>query len=190
MPTLYLPFRQEYVGWMTLHVRTSNMRRTTEVIAAVRAAPRARRVRRDLADEPDRGDGDDSGAGRRRRDDGVHGGGDAAGGSRCLRSGRVQRRARMRELGVRKAIGATTADLIRLVVGENIALTMTGLAAGAVVGVLGATVLRTFIAGVSPLDPITLISTAVLISGSTVVASALPAFRAAVVNPLIALRDS
>jgi ABC-type antimicrobial peptide transport system permease subunit len=97
---------------------------------------------------------------------------------------------RMRELGVRKAIGATTADLVRLVLGEHVALTATGLAVGAVAGVLGAMLLRSFIAGVSPLDPITLAGTVVVIGGATLVASALPALRAAVVNPLIVLRDS
>jgi ABC-type antimicrobial peptide transport system permease subunit len=96
---------------------------------------------------------------------------------------------RTREIGLRKAIGARTSDLIRLIVGENIVLAMSGFAAGVVLGVLGANVLRTFIAGVSPTDPVTLGATGLLVCGTTLVASALPAMRAALVNPLVALRD-
>jgi ABC-type antimicrobial peptide transport system permease subunit len=97
---------------------------------------------------------------------------------------------RTREIGLRKAIGARTSDLIRLIVGENVALALTGLAVGMVVGVLGANVLRTFIAGVSPTDPVTLGATGMLVCGAALAASALPAMRAAVVNPLVVLRDS
>jgi predicted permease len=189
-PTVYLPFRQSYVGWATLHARTANPRRTSEVITQfaqrrapdvfVEIGPMRRTV--ETAMIPARVGAAVTTAftvvAMLLASLGVYG----------LVAFSVAQRTR--ELGVRKAIGATTTDLIRLVVGENIALTLTGLAAGAVVGVLGATVLRTFIAGVSPLDPITLIGTAVLICGATAVASALPAMRAAVVNPLIVLRDS
>jgi ABC-type antimicrobial peptide transport system permease subunit len=97
---------------------------------------------------------------------------------------------RTREIGLRKAIGARTSDLIRLIVGENIVLALAGLAAGMVVGVLGGNVLRSFIAGVSPMDPITLGATGLLVCGAALAASALPAMRAAVVNPLVVLRDS
>jgi putative ABC transport system permease protein len=97
---------------------------------------------------------------------------------------------RTREIGLRKAVGARTSDLVRLVVGENLLLTVTGLAAGIGLGVLGANVLRTFIAGVSPMDPITLVATAMLVCGAALVTSALPAIRAALVSPLVVLRDA
>jgi ABC-type antimicrobial peptide transport system permease subunit len=93
-------------------------------------------------------------------------------------------------MGVRKAMGAGTADLLRLVIGENLALAVTGLAAGLVLGASGATLLRTFIAGVSPADPITLAGAALLVIGAALVASGLPALRAARVNPLVVLRDA
>ena len=45
---------------------------------------------------------------------------------------------RTREIGVRKAIGAGTWDVVRLIIGENMLLTLTGLGAGMLIGVLGA----------------------------------------------------
>jgi putative ABC transport system permease protein len=82
---------------------------------------------------------------------------------------------RTREMGLRKALGANTSDLIRLVIGEDILLTLTGFVVGGLLGVLGANMLRTFIAGVSPMDPVILVGAAVLVVGAALVASALPA---------------
>jgi predicted permease len=189
-PTVYLPFRQSYLGWMTLHVRTTDMRRTSEVITQfvrrrapdvfVEIGPMSATV--EAAMIPAR-----VGAAVTTAFTVVA---MLLGGLGVYGLVAFSVAQRMRELGVRKAIGATTADLVRLVVGEHVALTATGLAVGAVAGVLGAMLLRSFIAGVSPLDPITLAGTVVVIGGATLVASALPALRAAVVNPLIVLRDS
>jgi ABC-type antimicrobial peptide transport system permease subunit len=97
---------------------------------------------------------------------------------------------RTREIGLRKAIGADTWDLVRLIVGENLLLTLAGFAAGTVLGVLGANVLRTFIAGVSPMDPLALTASAMLVCGAALAASAFPAARAALVNPLVVFRDA
>ena len=189
-PTIYLPFRQSYLGWMTLHARTGDTRRTSDVITDfvrrrapdvfVEITPMSATVATAMI--PARVGAVVTTAftaiaillaGL-----GVYG----------LVAFNVAHR--RRELGVRKAIGATTADLIRLVVGENIGLTAIGLGAGGLVGVLGGMVFRSFIAGVSPLDPITLAGTAIVICSATLVASALPALRAAAANPLMVLKDS
>ena len=189
-PTVYRPLRQTYASWRTLHVRTRNARSTVDVITHamqqrapdvfVEITPMTETL--STAVLPARIGAAVTGA------FGVVAMLLAALGVSGLVAFSVAQRTR--EMGLRKAIGASHSDLIRLVVGENMLLTMTGLAAGLVLGVLGANVLRTFIAGVSPMDPITAIASAVLVLGAALVASAPPAMRAALVNPLIVLRDS
>jgi len=75
-------------------------------------------------------------------------------------------------------------------VSENAALAAIGLGVGLGVGALGANLLRSFITDVSPLDPLTLTGTALLVMGATVAASASPALRAVRVDPLVVLRDA
>ncbi|MGH8638374.1 MAG: FtsX-like permease family protein, partial [Burkholderiales bacterium] len=189
-PTVYFPFRQTYARWMTLHARTRDVRGTIQVITRemrrrapdvfVDVTPMVDTV--SVAVLPAR-----IGAWVT-ASFGVVAMLLAALGIYGLVAFSVAQRTR--EMGLRKAIGATTPDLIRLIVGENMLLTLLGLASGMVAGVLGANVLRTFIAGVSPMDPITLIASAMLVCGVALVASAAPAMRAAFVNPLIVLRDS
>jgi ABC-type lipoprotein release transport system permease subunit len=58
------------------------------------------------------------------------------------------------------------------------------------IGVLGANLLRTFIAGVSPADAVTLAASAGLVCGAALMASVFPAARAARVNPLVVFRDA
>ena len=95
---------------------------------------------------------------------------------------------RTREIGVRKAVGATTRDIVTLVVSGSARPVGIGLAAGLASGILGALALRSFIVGVSPVDPLTITGTAVIVLGTTLAASALPALRAARVDPLAALK--
>ena len=96
---------------------------------------------------------------------------------------------RTREIGVRKALGARTRDIVGVVVGSTARLIVTGLAGGIGVGVLGGVALRGLIFGVSPLDAVTLVGTAAVVLVSALVASALPAIAAARVDPMITLRD-
>lgn len=96
---------------------------------------------------------------------------------------------RTREIGIRKAIGARTIDVVRLVVRGSMKLVAIGLAAGTVLGALGARALGGFIVGVSPMDPLTISATAALVVGTVVIASALPALRAARVDPVGTLKS-
>ena len=96
---------------------------------------------------------------------------------------------RTREIGVRKAVGAGTRDIVRLVVMGNTRLMTTGLALGLGAGVLGAMALRGFLTGVAPMDPVTLVSASGIVAGAALLASLVPALRAARVDPLVALRD-
>jgi len=99
----------------------------------------------------------------------------------------VQRR---REIGVRKALGAGTKDIIRVVVGGTTRLTATGLACGLGAGLLGGLALRGFIFGVSPFDLFTYIGATTVVMTAAILASALPAMSAARVDPMITLRDT
>jgi putative ABC transport system permease protein len=95
---------------------------------------------------------------------------------------------RMREIGVRSALGASRADIVALVVRQ--AMTLTGF--GVVLGLAGAMVasraLITLLFGVSPLDPITYTGVIALLAGVAAMAAWVPAWRAARVDPTTALR--
>ena len=60
---------------------------------------------------------------------------------------------------------------------------------GLAMGALGASVLRTFLTGVGPTDPIALLAAVVVVAGSALAATTLPARRATRVDPMVALRD-
>lgn len=95
---------------------------------------------------------------------------------------------RTREIGVRVALGADRRALLRMVVGQAIRLTAVGLVMGGILGAGAGVLLRSLIFGVSPLDPVTFGVMIVTFGVVAVVASALPARRAASVDPVEALR--
>ena len=98
----------------------------------------------------------------------------------------VQRR---RELGIRIALGARTGQIYGLVVGQALVPILAGLGAG-VLGALGfARVLRSLLFDIGPGDPATLLLGSAVLGGVTVLASLLPARRAAQVDPVRVLRD-
>jgi putative ABC transport system permease protein len=95
---------------------------------------------------------------------------------------------RMREIGVRAALGASRADIIGMVVRQGLGLT----AFGAAIGIAGALGLSHLIAsllfGVSPLDPATYIGVTAVLSVVALGACAVPAIRAARIDPMETLR--
>ena len=95
---------------------------------------------------------------------------------------------RTRELGIRRALGAPTKNLLSLVIGKGMALTATGIIFGTI-GAIGLTrVLQKLLFQISPTDPLTFGSVAALVSALTLVACYLPARRATRVEPMKALR--
>ncbi|MGH7532128.1 MAG: FtsX-like permease family protein, partial [Gemmatimonadales bacterium] len=95
---------------------------------------------------------------------------------------------RAREMAVRIALGARPATLRRLVLGQAVSITGVGIVLG-----LGATVLLMRFMGallfdVAPTDPVTLLGSVVLMSAVAVVASWVPARRAATMDPAAVLR--
>ena len=96
--------------------------------------------------------------------------------------------ARTQEMGVRLAIGAQRRDVMWLVLGHVLKLAAIGLAIGMVVLVLVGSALEGLLFGVRAADPITMIVVAVLLTAVAVVAAWAPAWRAARVDPIEALR--
>lgn len=96
---------------------------------------------------------------------------------------------RTHEIGVRMALGAERANVLRLVIIEGLRLILAGVAVGLVVSLLlGRAVEADLWPGVKPYDPVTLASTVVLLLATGVLACWIPARRAARVDPMVALR--
>jgi ABC-type antimicrobial peptide transport system permease subunit len=95
---------------------------------------------------------------------------------------------RTREIGIRMALGARRADLIRMVVWQGIALSCAGTVVGLVAALGIGKLLKSLLYGVKPSDPITLAAVSLLVIGVALCAAFMPARRATTVNPVIALR--
>jgi putative ABC transport system permease protein len=96
---------------------------------------------------------------------------------------------RTREIGVRVALGASRADILRLVLGSAVFTVIAGLIAG-LAGTLTTTrLLRTLLFDVSPHDPATLALAVVALAAVALAAHWLPARRAARIDPMVALRS-
>jgi predicted permease len=95
---------------------------------------------------------------------------------------------RTHEIGVRVALGARRADVLRLVLGEGLRLTALGLAIGAGLALATARLVAGFLRGVSASDPATFLGVAALLALTALAASYLPARRAMRVDPIRALR--
>ena len=186
-PLVYLPVRQ-HPGNFVLHARTSDFRTTTAAIRAElqRVAPTATAEIKPMADAV-------AVAMMPARAGAIFTSGFgviaillAAMGIYGLVSFSVV--SRTKEIGVRRAVGARTLDVVRLVAVRTATMVALGLAAGLAIGIVGAGALGGFIVGVTPTDPATLGTVAALVLVSAVAASALPAWRATRVDPLVALK--
>jgi ABC-type antimicrobial peptide transport system permease subunit len=96
---------------------------------------------------------------------------------------------RTREFGVRMAVGAAPSDVMRLVLKEALATTSIGLAIGLGLGALLGWGLSAMIYQVSPFDPVALGAAAAILATASLVATVIPARRAARVMPMTALRN-
>jgi predicted permease len=96
---------------------------------------------------------------------------------------------RRRDIGVRIALGAMAADVRRLVLGRAMRLALWGIAGGLLSAAIVARLLRSFLFGISALDPITFAAVVVLLGSVALMAAYLPARRATAVDPMVALRE-
>ena len=96
--------------------------------------------------------------------------------------------ARVREFGVRAAVGAAPGELVSMILREAIALTLPGLMIGALLSLSFARVMKSLVYQLSPADPLSIASAGLLLVLLTFFSAWLPARRAAAVDPAIALR--
>jgi putative ABC transport system permease protein len=97
-------------------------------------------------------------------------------------------RGRSREIGIRTALGAQRADVLRLVIVEGMSPALVGIAAGTITAIASAKVMEALVFGVSPSDPLTLAAVGATLAFVALMASLVPAYRALRVDPVTALR--
>jgi predicted permease len=95
---------------------------------------------------------------------------------------------RTREIGVRVAVGATRGDILTLVIRQGMILTAFGVGIGLVGAMSASQALISLLFGVSRLDPATYLGVIALLTGVSIIACGLPAWRAAQVDPATTLR--
>jgi putative ABC transport system permease protein len=96
---------------------------------------------------------------------------------------------RMREIGVRLAIGAAPARIVRLILAEGLRLAGAGIATGLIAALAAARLTRSLVVDVSPTDPRMLAAVAILMLAVGCVAAFLPARRASSVDPIVVLHE-
>ncbi len=95
---------------------------------------------------------------------------------------------RTREIGIRAAFGASPASILRLILGQGIALTAAGIAIGIAGAIAASSLLATLLFGITHLDPITYAAVTLLLLAVAAAACYIPARRAMRLNPISALR--
>jgi putative ABC transport system permease protein len=95
---------------------------------------------------------------------------------------------RTREMGIRLALGAQPGNLLRIVVGGGMNLTVIGLVIGVVSALALSRLVEKLLFGVSATDPMTFVVIPLLMMGVALFACLIPALRATRVDPLVALR--
>ena len=95
---------------------------------------------------------------------------------------------RTQEFGIRMALGAERRDVLGVVIGDVVVLTLAGVSLGLCASFGLTRLLRGFLYGLSPTDGRTFAAVAIVWTGVALIASCVPAYRATKVDPLIALR--
>jgi putative ABC transport system permease protein len=95
----------------------------------------------------------------------------------------------VREFGLRRALGATTGDVVRQVIASALRVVGAGAAAGLVLALAAGRLVTSMLFGVQPLDPVTLAAVMAVLAATAALSIAGPAWRAARIDPVAALRD-
>jgi putative ABC transport system permease protein len=93
-----------------------------------------------------------------------------------------------REIGIRMALGAEARDVLKLILGQGLALTLAGVGIGAAGALVFARMASSRFYGVSATDPVSIWSAATVLAGVAIVASYIPARRVVRIDPMAALR--
>lgn len=96
---------------------------------------------------------------------------------------------RTREIGIRVALGASSREVMRLVLRQGAVLTAVGVALGLALAAAGAQVIRSLLYGISGVDPLTFAAACALFGVVALIATYIPARRALAVDPMVALRN-
>jgi putative ABC transport system permease protein len=96
---------------------------------------------------------------------------------------------RQAEMGVRIALGATSGDVVSLLVGSGARLVAIGLACGFAISLVAGRLVDSMLYGIRPLDPLAIGGAMLLLSGAALLAALIPALRASRVDPALALRE-
>ena len=96
---------------------------------------------------------------------------------------------RTQELGIRIALGASSADIFRLVIGNGLRLAVAGIALGLLASIALTRLIVSLLFQTSATDPLTFVGSAIAFAAVAVLASYLPARRAMRINPTDALRS-
>jgi putative ABC transport system permease protein len=96
---------------------------------------------------------------------------------------------RTREIGIRMALGARAADVVRLVLREGMAPVVLGSIAGMFAAFVATRAIRTMLFGITPLDPVSFAVAPAVLAAVALLACYLPTRRATRVDPVVALRD-
>jgi predicted permease len=97
---------------------------------------------------------------------------------------------RSREIGLRMALGAGRADIVRMIVTKGVVLASVGIVAGVLLSASSASLMASLLYGVRPYDPVVFLAVPLLLLAVAVLASYIPAWRATKVDPVIALREA
>ncbi len=97
-------------------------------------------------------------------------------------------RRRVQEIGIRLALGARISDVLRMIVIEGMRPTLLGVTIGVVGALALGQVMSSLVYGVKPTDPLTFLAVAVVLAVVALSATIIPAYRAAKVDPMVALR--
>jgi putative ABC transport system permease protein len=95
---------------------------------------------------------------------------------------------RVRDFGVRRALGATTGDVLRLVIGSAARVIVAGAAIGLILSIAFGRLVATMLFGVQPLDPVTFGAVGIVLALTAAISIAGPAWRVTRIDPVVALR--